>query len=239
MTPPLDALPDSLDGVRITVERTNRKKTVSIQVGLDRVRIIAPKRLPDRQIRRILEKREGWIREQLLFQQSRPGPREYVSGEPFTYLGKTYSLRVLGGFPPGVKLKNGTLAVSVPRPPAAGEGNRGVREQLKKWYWNCAERYLREKTRARSRALGVTPNSVSLKDYRSRWGSCGILGDIRYNWRIIIAPPRIVDYVVVHEVCHLRRLDHSPEFWQCVESQFPDYRACRDWLKANAITLTI
>lgn len=114
-----------------------------------------------------------------------------------------------------------------------------MREQLKKWYWNCAERHLREKTRVRARALGVSPNSVSLRDYRSRWGSCGILGDIRYNWRIIIAPPRIVDYVVVHEVCHLRRLDHSPEFWQCVESQFPDYRACRDWLKANAITLTI
>ena len=231
--------PDSLDGVTVDVERTNRKKTVSIQVGPGRVRVIAPKRLAERQIRKILEKREPWIREQLSFQQSLPGPREYVNGEPFTYLGKTYPLRVLSGFPPGVKLKNGRLSVSVPHPPAGNDGRQGVREQLKKWYWNCAERHLREKTRARARALGVTPGSVSLRDYKSRWGSCGVLGDIRYNWRIIIAPPGIVDYLVVHEVCHLRHLNHSPEFWACVESQFPDYRDCRGWLKTNGITLTI
>ncbi len=239
MTLSLYAGPDSLDGVTVNVERTDRKKTVSIQVGPGRVRVIAPIRLADRHIRRLLEKREPWIREQLLFQQSRPKPKEYVSGEPFTYLGKTYPLRVLGGDFPGVKLKNGTLAVSVPRPPAANEGDRGVREQLKKWYWNCAERHLREKTRARARLLGVTPKSVSLRDYKSRWGSCGVRGDIRYNWRIIIAAPRIVDYLVVHEVCHLRHLNHSPKFWACVESQLPDYRDYRDWLKANAITLTI
>ncbi len=223
----------------MNVERTNRKKTVSIQVGRGRVRVIAPKRLPERQIRQILERRGPWIQAKLEIQQSLPGPREYVSGEPFTYLGRTYSLKVLRGFPPGVKLKNGTLAVSVPRPPAAGEGGRGVRDQLKAWYWTRADRHLREKTRARAQALDVTPGSVSLKNYRSRWGSCGVHGDIRYNWRIIIAPPGIVDYLVVHEVCHLRHLNHSSAFWACVESQYPDYRECRAWLKANGITLTI
>ena len=231
--------PNSLAGFTIDVERTNRKKTVSIQVGPGRVRVIAPKRLAERQIRKILEKREPWIREQLLIQQSLPDPKEYVSGEPFTYLGKTYPLKVLSGFPPGVKLKNGILAVSVPHPPAGNDGRQDVREELKKWYWNRAERHLREKTRSRARALGVTPGSVSLRDYKSRWGSCGVRGDIRYNWRIIIAPPGIVDYLVVHEVCHLRHLDHSPDFWACVESQFPDYRDCRGWLKTNGITLTI
>ena len=231
--------PDSLDGVRIDVERTNRKKSVSIQVGPGRVRVLAPKRLADRHIRRLLEKREPWIREQLLFQKSLPKPKEYVSGEPFTYLGKTYPLRVLSGCPAGVKLKNGRLSVSVPRPPAGNDAGQVVRELLKTWYWKCAERHLMEKTRARARLLGVTPRSVSLRDYKSRWGSCGIRGDIRYNWRIIIAPPRIVDYLVVHEVCHLRRLNHSPQFWHCVESQFPDYRDCRYWLIVTGITLTL
>lgn len=239
MTPPLDARPASLDDIRIDVERTNRKKTVSFQVGPGRVRVIAPKRLADREIRRMLEKREPWIREQLLFQQSRPKPKEYVSGEPFTYLGKTYPLRVLDGFTEGVKLKNGKLWVSVPRPRAEKEATRGVREQLRTWYWKCAERLLGEKTRARALALGVAPKSVSVKNYKSRWGSCGARGDIRYNWQIIMAPPRIVDYVVVHEVCHLTHLNHSRDFWNCVESQFPDYRDCRNWLKANGITLTL
>jgi predicted metal-dependent hydrolase len=228
--------PPSLDGVRIDVERTNRKKTVSFQVGPGRVRVIAPKRLGNREIRRMLEKREPWIREQLLFQQSRPKPKEYVSGEPFTYLGKTYPLRVLTAGSPGVKLKNGRLSVSVPHSPDAGQG---VREQLVTWYWNCAQRLLGEKTRARALALGVIPKSVSVRHYKSRWGSCGARGDIRYNWHIIMAPPGIVDYVVVHEVCHLRHLNHSRDFWHCVESQFPGYRDCRNWLKANGITLTL
>ena len=223
----------------MNVERTNRKKKVSIQVGRDSVRVIAPKRLPERQIGKILERREPWIQAKLAIQQSLPEPREYVSGEPFTYLGRTYSLKVLRGFPPGVKLKNGTLAVSVPRLPAPVAGDRGVRDQLMAWYWNHAERHLREKTRARAQALGVTPASMSLKDYRSRWGSCGVRGDIRYNWRIIMAPPGIVDYVVVHEVCHLRHLNHSPAFWACVESQYPEFRECRAWLKANGISLIL
>ena len=230
---------DSLDGIRVDVERTNRKKTVSFQVGPGRVRVIAPKRLADREIRRLLEKREPWIREQLLFQQSRPKPKEFVSGEPFTYLGKTYPLRVFDGVPEGVKLKNGRLSVSIPRLPAGSDASQGIREQLMTWYWNSAERYLRKKTRARARALGVTPKSVSVKNYKSRWGSCSVRGDIHYNWQIIMAPPGIVDYVIVHEVCHLRHLNHSRDFWNCVESQFPAHRDCRNWLKANGIALTL
>jgi len=83
-------------------------------------------------------------------------------------------------------------------------------------------------------SMGVTPSSVGIKSFKSRWGSCHVNGDIVFNWKIVMAPNRIVDYVVVHELCHLKHHDHSPKFWKAVEKVIPDYKDCKRWLKDNA-----
>jgi predicted metal-dependent hydrolase len=78
-----------------------------------------------------------------------------------------------------------------------------------------------------------------VKYFKARWGSCSTHGDITFNWRIIMAPHRIVDYVVVHELAHLKHHDHSPRFWKGVETVIPDYRECREWLKNYGQMLVI
>ena len=83
----------------------------------------------------------------------------------------------------------------------------------------------------------MEPRSVAVKDYKSRWGSCSAKGDISYNWKIVLAPHRIVDYVVVHELCHMLEHNHSSRYWKLVEKYVPDYRERRDWLKNHSLSL--
>ena len=114
-----------------------------------------------------------------------------------------------------------------------------VKGALEKWYLSHAEDRLREKTARYAKIIGVKPSSVTLKSYKSRWGSCSSKGDISYNWKIIMAPHHIVDYVVVHELSHMIQLNHSPAYWRSVERFIPDYQQCRKWLKVNGVRLEL
>ena len=104
---------------------------------------------------------------------------------------------------------------------------------LEGWYQRQADRLLKDKTDRLAKIVGVCPRSVSIKSYKSRWGSCSSNGELTYNWRIILAPHRIVDYVVLHELCHLLEHNHSARYWAHVERHAPGWRACRDWLRHN------
>ena len=110
-----------------------------------------------------------------------------------------------------------------------------IKSLLVSWYRRHAELRLAEKTERWARIVGVIPNSVSVRDYKSRWGSCSTKGDVTYNWRIILAPHRIVDYVVIHELCHMLEHNHSPRYWKQVERHVPDWKERRDWLRNNPI----
>ena len=114
-----------------------------------------------------------------------------------------------------------------------------IKESLVAWYEKHAEVKLKEKSKRYAEMMGVEFNSVGLKNYKSRWGSCSVEGDITFNWKIIMAPNRIVDYVVVHELCHLIHHDHSPKFWREVERIMPNYAECKEWLKLNGKRLDI
>ena len=85
----------------------------------------------------------------------------------------------------------------------------------------------------RAAELGLTVARVSIRNQRSRWGSCGREGRITLNWRLVLMPPRIRDYVIVHELMHLRRMDHSPAYWALVAAAYPDYREARAWLRTH------
>jgi predicted metal-dependent hydrolase len=110
---------------------------------------------------------------------------------------------------------------------------------LEEWYRAHALEKLKEKTKRYAFIIGVSPKSVDLKDYKARWGSCSSSGDVTYNWRIIIAPHHIVDYIVVHELCHSLEHNHGPKYWKHVERVVPNYKDCREWLKVNGEALDI
>ena len=112
-----------------------------------------------------------------------------------------------------------------------------MRKAMEKWYRKKADRIINDRVGIYIEKIGKKPQNVTVKEQKRRWGSCTAKGKLYFNWRIIMAPPGIIDYVVVHEMCHLAYLNHSKIFWQKVGSIFPDYKKRRKWLKDNGLKL--
>ena len=221
----------------IEVVRTNRKKTASIKIVDGSVQVIVPQNLSDARVEELIQKRTPWIRQKLRqhLETVIPKPKEYVSGENFTYLGRNYRLKLVSGGLREVRLKGGYLELGVSK----GTKEKDIRNALVDWYEKHALERLTEKTARYAKIMGVSPNSIVTRDYKSRWGSCSFKGEISYNWRIIIAPHHIVDYVVVHELCHLKHPNHSTAYWKSVKREVSDYEICRQWLKEHGSSLVI
>ena len=217
----------------VEVIRTPRKRSAAIHVSSGVVSVRVPQSLSDKRVQDLIQKRSVWIKRKIKEQADRPAskPKEYVSGESFSYLGKTYRLKVVDGAEPSLKMKGGRLVASVPK--HAKNRESLVKSLVTGWYQSHADQKLREKVERFAPLVGVEPRSIAVKAYKSRWGSCTNSGDISFNWKIIEAPHRVVDYVVIHELCHMLEHNHSPKYWKHVERHVPDWRACRQWLRAN------
>ena len=112
------------------------------------------------------------------------------------------------------------------------------KEALEKRYRSLARECITRRTSYYAAQLGVTYSSIRIAEQKTRWGSCSSRGTLSFHWRLILAPPAVMDYVVVHEVCHLIHMDHSPDFWAEVESLMPDYKVYKTWLKKNGLVLS-
>ena len=220
------------------VKRTSRSKSASIKVEDGTVIVIVPHDLNNERISKLLSDKEHWIKDKLkIHRGTNPvSSKQYVSGENFTYLGRNYRLKVNIGLYQPIKLSNGRFTITLLR---GSDNPEMVKDSLTSWYKQHAEAKLMDKTKRYAQRLGVSCKSIGIKSYKSRWGSCTVDGEIDFNWKIIIAPNSIVDYVVVHELCHLIHHDHSPKFWREVERVIPNYAECRLWLKENSNLLEV
>jgi hypothetical protein len=224
--------------LEVEVIRTRRRKSAEIRICDGSVSVRAPEFMSDAQIDAFLHSRHAWIMKKLALQKHmKPrGMRAYGSGEMFTYLGRIYLLHVVdGGFAP-VELKGGNLRVTVP-----GGSGRGdlVRNSLIRWYKQQAREILGQKVERFSPEVGAYPEKVEIRYFKACWGSCNSNGVVKFNWRIVLAPEEMIDYVVVHELCHLLQLNHSRAYWQEVERIMPDYRGRREWFKSNGWRLQV
>ena len=113
------------------------------------------------------------------------------------------------------------------------------RAALETRYRKAAKEYFAARVAYYEPIIGVTHNSISIRDQKTRWGSCSSNGNLNFNWRLMLAPPRVLDYVVVHELCHRKEMNHSKAFWHTVEMVLPDYKELRKWLRENGRTLVL
>jgi len=226
------------NGFIAEVIRTNRRKSADIRVDDGAVSVVVPVNTTAEKIDQLLAAKRRWIKEKItLHREMTPASsKRYVSGEAFSYLGRNYRLKVETGHFAPVKLLNGRLVVTVPD---GTEKRHMVRNALVRWYKRQAEQKLTEKVKRFEPVVGVEPAGVSIRTFKSRWGSCTAKGKLEFNWQIMMAPNRMVDYVVIHELCHLIRHDHSPEFWREMARVMPDYQHSREWLRENAPKLSI
>ena len=213
------------------IRRSARRGTVSVAVEPSgEVLLTAPASTPVERLDRVVHQKARWIvarRREVAGPRLVPTAREFVSGESFLYLGRQYRLLVRNG-PTAVRLHRGRLEVHEP------DGNRRgqrVRAALVRWNRDQAERRLPERVARWAKKVGVPAPKVLVREQQKRWGSCDAAGAVRFNWRIIQAPMSLVDYVVVHELVHLRHRDHDAAYWQALGRVMPDYEARRRALK--------
>ncbi len=225
-------------GLYAEIVRTSRTKTASIKVDDGLVSVVVPKALKVERIHQLVEEKYQWIMQKIaLHDASKPASdREFISGEALPYLGRNYRLKVVTGEYVPVKLTQGRLVATLPD---GAKRSNLVRDAVIRWYKLNALRKIKEKVRRYSKVMNLEPKSVDIKTFKSRWGSCSPKGELDFNWVIVMAPNRVVDYVVIHELCHLKQLDHSPKFWKEVERVMPDYAEHKEWLKVNSGKLVV
>ena len=221
----------------INIKRSDRKKTVSFQVERGLVKVLAPKHLDKVKLDKIIKSKSKWIKNKLSkIDEILPyRKKDYVSGEDFMYLGKHYKLKVIKGQKYNVKLSDKYLTLDI----KLHTKDEKIKRLLKKWYFENAEKYLKEITSELSLKNNLNFKSVKVRNYRSRWGSCSSIGSIFYNWKIIMAPKKIIRYVVLHELAHTKFHNHSPRFWSYLKSKYGDIEYSKNWLVKNKNLLEI
>lgn len=218
-----------------SITRSARTKTMAIRVEPSgQVEVVAPEAVPLQRIATLVRQKAAWIVErQRRVADVPPAPtaRAYLSGESFLYLGKQYRLKMQRSAAEGVRLQGGFLVVSIPHQIPAETRADHARSLLIDWYRRHAADRLPAKVEAQCKDLGVTPTAILLREPKQRWGSCDSTGTLRLNWRIIQAAPKLIDYVIAHELTHLIHANHSADFWATLGRVMPDYEQRRDALR--------
>jgi predicted metal-dependent hydrolase len=205
-----------------------KRKTLQLEVLPDMsVRMIAPLGTKVEVCSRMLLKRMDWVRAQMqYFSQFHPltKPREYVSGETHLFLGRRLRLKVVKGSTKGVKATRQHLTVCAGQTTSA----RLIEAELWQWYREQASDLFQERMLGCMVKLNIPknegPKSLIVRRYKSRWGSMSADGVLGLNLDLIRAPIECIDYVIIHELCHLRFPHHGPRFWDLLERVMPDWR---------------
>jgi predicted metal-dependent hydrolase len=209
-------------------------KTVAIGVDpVDGVCVRAPADTPVARLNVIVHRKARWILERQRRHEDLPpppSPREFVSGETFRYLGRQYRLKLesAGSADAHVRIAEGRLIVPVS---AKESAQTEARDRLVAWFRERAAVRVPERVAAWSARLGLHPSTVLIREPRKRWGSADAKGNVRFNWRIIQTPTRLIDYVVAHELVHLAHPDHTRDFWSTLGRAMPDYEVRREALR--------
>ena len=213
--------------LNLKIKKTERKKTVSIEIKEDYVQVSAPKILSDMEINIIINRKKNWIKKKVLLQKSRAVylPKKFINGEILKFLGKNYKLNIVNSSKEKVELKENKINVYLKRK------NTSIKSLLEIWYRANGLKVITRKINYYNFLIGVKPNSINLRSFKKRWGSCNSKGDIAFNWRLLMAPNSVINYVVIHELCHLIHFNHSKNFWKTVKYFHPNYKIEEDWLK--------
>jgi len=234
----------TIDHHQITYTIVYHKGRKSIQLKLNspnHLTITAPTKFPREGIEKILLDKSKWIVKQirkLTTVATNPINKSISHGAVILYLGLPHTLIFItkSNSKPAVHLEENQIILNLP-PLTAKDTETVSQLLLKQWYLDCAMKTLSTKTAFWASTIEVNPKRITIKDQKTRWGSCSSRGNINYNWRIIMAPPEVIDYLVVHELCHLRIPNHSETFWQEVGKFSPLFKQHRTWLRTNGMML--
>lgn len=222
--------------IRIDRLIRSKRRTFSIEIEGDGSLVVrVPKRASMRTIEQIIDRRSRWIMKRQRLARERHAqarPKEYSNDEEFMYLGRHYRLRIGDDGGPALAFDNRNFVLSLEHIDDA----RGV---FIDWYRDRVYGVISESAAHYSALSGIPFDRIRITSAMKRWGSCNARGNLCFSWRLAMAPPEVIDYVVVHELAHVEHRDHSPRFWNRIEGILPDFRHRRAWLRDNGHRLTL
>jgi predicted metal-dependent hydrolase len=217
--------------VTYVLKRSTKRRRMLLSVDESGLTVSVPWRTSERRIAELLSSSEKWLLVKLDEYAARRRPqREWQTGALIDFLGRQLELRIArrDGRPTAQLHGEQFLLLALPQP----ERSDHVRELVIHWYRRHAAAHLRARAEHYAARLGEAPPRVMLSSALGRWGSCNARREVRLNWRLMQAPQHVIDYVVAHEVAHLRVMSHSPRFWKVVEALHPQYESARAELDA-------
>ncbi|WP_105103081.1 M48 family metallopeptidase [Microbulbifer pacificus] len=228
----------TFEDVSYRLSRSPRRKRLGLVVTEKGAEVRIPQRCAAQHGHQFLRDNIAWVRDQLRgleHRQAQVPEHQFVFGARFPWLGKLLELdRAACAVDAGIRDGYIQLYCRAREPDEAQ-----IQASLRRLYQSRALETLTQKSRYFAGLLGLEFSSVKVRRTRSKWGHCTIRGELQYNWLVCLAPEPVVDYLVIHEVCHLRHHNHSRAFWDLVASLCPDYRTLRRWLKENGHRLQL
>ena len=218
-----------MEPVVYQVRRSDRARRVRVTVDLARgIEVVLPRRAPEREAAAAIRELRPWIERRVA---ELEGVRATVAarGDTVPYLGQTLSLRGETGRS-RVTRRGDVLLVP------DGETQTPA---LERWYRRAARSEIEPRLQRACALAGTSFSGLTIRGQRTRWASCSRSGAMSFNWRLLLAPEPVLDYVVWHEVCHLEVMDHSPRFWRLLAARSPGYREPLRWLRANGAALVL
>ncbi len=212
------------------VRSAKRKKTISIRVTASKVIVQAPKDCSNQRIKELLTTKSAWIDQQLILAKKAESnylPDVIKYGISLPFLGETITL----------KENNQSLAFTLIGTDLLIPQHYLNQESLYNWYYQQAKKIIPTRVAKIASTHGFLYNNIQVKDQKKRWGSCSNKKNLNFCWRLILAPIEVLDYVIIHELCHLSEMNHSKQFWSLVVKYCPRYKDYREYLNVNSIKL--
>ncbi len=220
--------------VSYTLKRSSRRRSIGLRIDDRGLTVCVPARTSEKWLHSVLQEKADWVVEKLDgWQIRKPAAPRWADGESIPYKGELLTLRVVQSLFASAVVRHGSeLRVFVVNDCAAVHIEHAVRY----WYRDEAEQLFAERVAYYARLLDVVPQSIKLSTAKTQWGSCTPHGSVRLNVQLIKLPPHLIDYVVVHELAHLREMNHSAAFWRVVASVCSDYARLRKELRAISLS---
>ena len=204
-----------------------------IQVKDGLVEVRAPFKIEQKEIDSFVLQKMGWIKKKLSLQKSikKLIRKKFKNEENFQFLGKDLKLKITISENKKSYIDDKFIYLVLNNDKESFKEK--IKEKLETLFRETAKDVFKNKTLNEAKKIKVTPKKIIVRSYKRRWGSCSHKKDISYNWKLIMAPEKIIRYVVIHELCHLVHFNHSRDFWKSVEKIIPDYKSSKEWLKLN------
>ena len=239
--------------------RSKRRKTLSLQVRHGHVTVRAPYYVAAAFIDTFIQEKSSWLRAKLAEHNKKADFCDFCQDSGLFFLGEPLTLNIYSSKQANVFINNSLVNDVDPLSPYEAStrqlnvvisdrvNNRlvepsarakQVKKQLETYFKQEAEKLIIERLELISEQTSLTPTQANIRQYRARWGSCNNRGEVSFNYLLMMTPIFVIDYVIVHELCHLTHLNHSKDFWQLVEKYCPDFKTAKNWLTSRQSELT-